>query len=225
MTSLAGQSIHGIGMTSRRTRERLITRLREKDITSESVLNAIRNTPRHLFVEEALAHKAYDDTALPIGHGQTISQPWVVARMIELLLAEGKLNKVLEIGTGCGYQAAVLSHLVGQVYSVERIEPLMRQAKRRVFDLRLHNVHIKYADGTFGWPDKAPFDGIIAACARPDVPPELIEQLSEDGGRLVMPKTEGNTQWLTLIVRLGNDLRVQRLEEVKFVPFMQGTQI
>jgi len=223
MASLARHDIQGIGMTSQRTRERLVTRLREKNISNEQVLNAIRNTPRHLFVEEALAHKAYDDTALPIGHGQTISQPWVVARMLELLVEDGKPAKVLEIGTGCGYQAAVLSALAGQVYSVERIEPLMRQAKQRIFDLRLHNVQIKYADGAFGWPEQAPFDGIIAACAGPAVPSELIEQLA-DGGRLVMPVTEGRQQWLTLIERLGNELRVQRLEEVRFVPFMQGTQ-
>jgi protein-L-isoaspartate(D-aspartate) O-methyltransferase len=210
-------------MTSLRTRERLVTRLRDKGIVNDSVLEVILNTPRHLFVEEALAHQAYDDTALPIGHGQTISQPWVVARMTELLLVGGGLGRVLEVGTGCGYQAAILSALAGDVYSVERIRPLWQQAQKRLTELHLSNVHLKHADGSLGWPEQAPFDGIIAACARADVPRELLAQLA-DGGRLVMPIAEGGRQWLMLVSRQGQDFTQTRMEEVKFVPFMRGTQ-
>lgn len=211
-------------MTSQRTRERLVGRLRERDISDERVLDVIRNTPRHLFVEEALAHQAYDDTALPIGHGQTISQPWVVARMTELLLAlRGSLGRVLEIGTGCGYQTAVLSPLAEEVYSVERIEPLLKQARSRLTQLRLTNVKLKYADGALGWPEAAPFDSILAACARPDIPRELLAQLA-DGGRLLMPvSTSTNEQWLTLVERNGDSFSERRMEPVRFVPFMRGT--
>lgn len=225
MTSMTPRNQQGIGMTSQRTRERLVTRLRERGISDERVLDVMRNTPRHLFLEEALAHQAYDDTALPIGHGQTISQPWVVARMTELLLAlRDNLGKTLEIGTGCGYQAAVLAPLATQVYSLERIEPLLKQARLRLAELRLTNVKVKYADGTLGWPDEAPFDSIIAACARPDIPRELLAQLAE-GGRLIMPvSTSGNEQWLTLVEKNGDNFTERRMEAVRFVPFMRGTQ-
>lgn len=214
----------GIGMTSQRTRERLLSRLRDKGIVDERVLNAIRTTPRHLFVEEALAHKAYDDTALPIGHGQTISQPWVVARMAELLLMGRKsLGNTLEIGTGCGYQAMVLGALATQVLSLERIAPLLKQARTRLIKLQVRNVIVRHADGGLGWPDKAPFDSIIAACARPDVPDTLLQQLT-DGGRLVMPVTEGRKQWLVIVEREGDRFNQARMEAVNFVPFMSGTQ-
>jgi protein-L-isoaspartate(D-aspartate) O-methyltransferase len=224
-SSISPRNHQGIGMTSQRTRERLVARLRERGISDERVLDVIRNTPRHLFVEEALAHQAYDDTALPIGHGQTISQPWVVARMTELLLAlRDSLGKTLEIGTGCGYQTAVLAPLAGSVHSVERIEPLLRQARTRLAELRLTNVKVKYADGALGWPDEAPFDSILAACARPDIPRELLAQLV-DGGRLIMPvSTAGGEQWLTLVERNGDGFTETRMEAVRFVPFMRGTQ-
>lgn len=223
MTSISERHVQGIGMTSQRTRERLVKRLRDKGIADERVLDVMRSTPRHLFVEEAFAHQAYDDNALPIGHGQTISQPWVVARMAELLLAAGPLKRVLEIGTGCGYQAAVLGALADEVYSVERIEPLMRQARKRIIELRLNNVHVSHADGTLGWPDKAPFDGIIAACARNDIPRDLLAQLA-DGGRLVIPLAEGDQQWLVLVEREGDSFNQTRLDGVRFVPFKRGLQ-
>ncbi len=214
----------GIGMTSQRTRERLVQRLRERGIADERVLDVIRNTPRHLFVEEALAHQAYDDTALPIGHGQTISQPWVVARMTEILMMQRQsLGCVLEIGTGCGYQAAVLAALADKVYSLERIQPLMRQARARALDLGLRNLIVRHADGGLGWPDAAPFDTILAACARPNIPVELLKQLT-DGGRLVMPVSEADGQWLTVVEREGDHFNRARIEAVNFVPFMSGTQ-
>ncbi|WP_455217052.1 protein-L-isoaspartate(D-aspartate) O-methyltransferase, partial [Kaarinaea lacus] len=176
----------GIGMTSQRTRDRLVTRLQEEGITNRQVLELIRNTPRHIFVDEALASRSYEDTALPIGYGQTISQPYVVARMTSVLLESGPLNKVLEIGTGSGYQAAVLAPLAGEVYSVERIRPLLDQARKRLSELQLRNVRLKYSDGSWGWPEFAPYDAIIATAAPEQVPESLLEQLSI-GGRLVMP--------------------------------------
>lgn len=222
ITPISNNTRQGIGMTSQRTRERLVGRLRERGITDERVLEVIRNTPRHLFLEEALAHQAYDDTALPIGHGQTISQPWVVARMTEILLAgRDSLGRVLEIGTGCGYQACVLASLGQQVFSVERIQPLMREARERVSKLGMRNISIRYADGALGWPEEAPFDSMLAACARPDIPHELLAQLA-DGGRLVMPVSEAAGQWLVRVERRGNDYVRERLEKVNFVPFMRG---
>lgn len=214
---------NGIGMTSARTRERLVSRLREKGIQDTRVLEVIRNTPRHLFIEEALAHQAYDDTALPIGHGQTISQPWVVARMTELLIEKKIPDKVLEIGTGCGYQAAVLAALCPEVYSVERIRPLLDQARARLLELGLARVQLKHADGGLGWNSAGPFDGILAACGRPDIPQELLAQLA-DGGRLVMPVGELDQQWLTVVDREGDQFHRQRLEAVRFVPFQRGVQ-
>lgn len=211
----------GIGMTSARTRERLVQRLRDKGIVDERVLDLIRNTPRHLFIEEALAHQAYDDTALPIGHGQTISQPWVVARMTELLIERGIPGKVLEIGTGCGYQTAVLAGLGAEVYSVERIRPLLDMARERLHELGLARVQLKLADGGFGWAAAAPFDGIIAACARPEIPQSLLDQLGE-GGRLVMPVGDDRQQWLTVVDRLEGEWQTTRLETVRFVPFQRG---
>lgn len=213
--------LSGIGMTSARTRDRLVQRLREAGIQDDRVLDTIRNTPRHFFIEEALAHQAYDDTALPIGHGQTISQPWVVARMTELLMAGGKRSKVLEIGTGCGYQTAVLAPFCDELYSVERIRPLQEQARKRLLRLGLAKVQLKHADGGFGWKNEAPFDGILAACARPDIPDDLLEQLA-DGGRLVMPVGDDRKQILTVVDREGDEFHTQTLDAVRFVPFQRG---
>ena len=214
--------LRGIGMTSARTRERLISRLRDAGIKDERVLEVIRNTPRHLFIDEALAHQAYDDTALPIGYGQTISQPWVVARMTELLIADRVPPKVLEIGTGCGYQTAVLAALCEQVHSVERIRPLQDQARRRLISLGMARVQLKPADGGFGWKAAAPFDGILVACARPDIPDELLGQLA-DGGRLVMPVGD-RVQKLTVVERHGDEITTRALDTVRFVPFQRGVQ-
>src|SRR5690606_11235248 len=214
-------NLHGIGMTSARTRERLITRLQEAGIRTPRILDLMRMVPRHVFIDEALAHQAYDDTALPIGHGQTISQPWVVARMTELLIEKSIPRKVLEVGTGSGYQTAVLAALCEQVWSVERIRPLQDMARRRLQSLGMARVQLRHADGGFGWASEAPFDGILAACGRPDIPEELLGQLA-DGGRLVMPVGEAEQQWLTVVDRLGNDFHTTRLDAVRFVPFRRG---
>lgn len=218
---MTGLDRAGIGMTSARTRERLVARLRDKGIADPRVLDVIRNTPRHLFIDEALAHQAYDDTALPIGHGQTISQPWVVARMTELLIEKGIPQKVLEIGTGSGYQTAVLAALCPQIWSVERIRPLQDMARKRLQALGMAAVQLRHSDGGLGWAAEAPFDGILAACGRPDVPPDLLSQLA-DGGRLVMPVGEADDQYLTVIDRDGDDYRQRKLEQVRFVPFQRG---
>ena len=210
-------------MTSQRTRDRLIQRLKEEGIMNPTVLEVIRNTPRHLFVDEALASRAYDDTSLPIGHGQTISQPYVVARMTEALLRDGPLNKVLEIGTGSGYQAAVLAHVVNEVFTVERIAVLINQARRRFQDLRLRNVRVKHADGMIGWPEQAPFDGILATAAPEGVPPALLAQLAV-GGRLVIPVGDSNAQALILITRTSEGFKDEVLDQVTFVPMRAGTQ-
>lgn len=212
----------GIGFTSRRTRERLIRRLGESGITDERVLAAMAETPRHIFVDEALAHRAYEDTALPIGHGQTISQPYVVARMTEALLEHGVPESVLEIGTGCGYQAAILARLVPRVYSVERIRPLLDKARERLRRLRVNNVQLKHADGSFGWPDKGPFAGILAAAAPRSVPEGLLEQLAVDG-RLIIPVGEGDVQDLLRIRRTATGFERETLERVRFVPLLSGT--
>ena len=176
----------GIGMTSPRTRERMIRRLMYEGIHNPTVLDVLRNTPRHIFVDEALASRAYEHTALPIGFGQTISQPYVVARMTEALLARGSLKKVLEIGTGCGYQTAVLAQLVEQVYSVERIDVLHKQASIRLRELQLGNVSLRHGDGVWGWPQHAPYDGILVTAAPVQVPAPLLRQL-RSGGHLVIP--------------------------------------
>ncbi|MAD45614.1 MAG: protein-L-isoaspartate O-methyltransferase [Oceanospirillaceae bacterium] len=209
-------------MTSQRTRNRLVKRLRDNGIKDETVLDVIAQTPRHLFVDEALSHRAYEDTALPIGNGQTISQPYIVARMTETLLAAGPLEKVLEIGTGSGYQTAVLSPLVKKVYSVERIEPLQKRAAQRLRELGYRNLSLKLSDGSWGWPEYGPFDGIIAAAAPEQVPDSLLQQLA-DGGRLIMP-VGGAEQKLVLITRHGEHFSRKTLESVKFVPFLPGVQ-
>jgi len=212
---------HGIGMTSQRTRERMITRLREEGIKDEVVLAAMNAIPRHIFVDEALSIRAYEDVSLPIGYGQTISQPYIVARMTELLRTGGKLGRVLEIGTGCGYQTAVLSKVADEVYSVERISPLLMKARNNLRELRARNVKLKLADGAMGLPELAPFDGIIVTAAATHIPEELLQQLAV-GGRMVIPV--GSTdQVLTLIERTPEEFRQTKLEAVKFVPLLGGT--
>ncbi len=215
----------GIGMTSQRTRERLIQRLTEQGVTNIRVLDVIRNTPRHIFLDEALSHRAYEDTALPIGYGQTLSQPYIVARMTEILLGAsgGKLEKVLEVGTGSGYQTTILAQLVGQVFSVERIKPLQDKARDRLRQLGLRNVQLKHADGGFGWPEMGPYDGILSTAAPRAVPEELLAQLAPNGV-LVIP-VGGQEQELHLIMRDGDTEKfvTQKLEPVKFVPLLSGT--
>jgi len=211
----------GIGMTSARTRDRLITRLREQGIASAPVLERIRSVPRHVFVDEALASRAYEDTALPIGHGQTISQPYVVARMTEALLEGTPPRKVLEVGTGCGYQTAVLAPLVATIYSVERIAVLQQRARRVMRDLRITNVFMRHGDGFEGWPPYAPYDGILVAAAALAVPAALLEQLG-NGGRLVMPVGPERDQQLVRITRRGEHFEREVLGPATFVPLLQG---
>jgi protein-L-isoaspartate(D-aspartate) O-methyltransferase len=217
------QGHQGIGMTSQRTRDRLVRRLREEGISNEQVLSIIRNTPRHIFVDEALASRSYEDTALPIGYGQTISQPYVVARMTSVLLETGPLNRVLEIGTGSGYQAAVMAPLAGEVYSVERIRPLLDQARRRLMELQLRNVRLKYSDGSWGWPEFATYDAIIATAAPESLPESLLEQLAM-GGRLVMPIGNRSEQQLILLTKTPNGYEREVLDQVMFVPMLGGTE-
>jgi protein-L-isoaspartate(D-aspartate) O-methyltransferase len=207
-------------MTSQRTRERLVQRLRDRGIVSTDVLEVIRSTPRHMFVDEALAQRAYEDSSLPIGYSQTLSQPWIVARMTELLLDQGAVGRVLEIGTGSGYQTAVLAQLVGQVYSVERIKPLQEKARLRLRELRLKNVQLKHADGGVGWESEAPFDGIVATAAPEAIPPGLLAQLAP-GGRLIIP-VGIDTQYLTVVTRTAAGLETETFDEVRFVPLRSG---
>jgi len=214
--------VHGIGMTSRRTRDRLIQRLREEGIHDERVLDAIRNVPRHVFVDEALATRAYEDTALPIGHGQTISQPYIVALMTQALIAGGRLKKVLEVGTGSGYQTAVLAGLVDEIYSVERLEPLMKLARKRLREIGCRNVHIKLSDGSWGWKDHAPYDGIIVTAAPAEVPQALLDQLAPDG-RIVIPVGGAAMQELLLLQKTDKGLTQERLELVNFVPLVRDS--
>jgi len=212
----------GIGMTSQRTRDRLITRLKEQGIQNADVLNVMRELPRHLFVDEALASRAYEDTALPIGHGQTISQPFIVARMTEVLLAGiPSKQKILEVGTGSGYQTSVLSRLVDRVFSVERISPLQNQARERFYQLKLNNIKLKHSDGSWGWEDNAPYDGIIVTCAPEEVPESLLLQLAPNG-RLVIPVGGSHKQSLRVIDRNGNSFEQQELDAVSFVPLLSG---
>src|SRR5271165_2613238 len=220
---IEGPRLSGIGMTSARTRERLVQRLQEQGITDQRVLDRIRNVPRHLFVDEALATRAYEDTALPIGFGQTISQPYVVARMTAALLEAAPARKVLEIGTGCGYQTAVLSPLVAEIYTIERIASLLTRARRSLRELRIRNVHFRHDDGTVGWPARAPFDGILLSAAPHTVPPALLEQLNV-GGRLIAPVGPDGRQ--ELIRYTKGEARVQResLGLVSFVPLLSGLQ-
>ena len=211
----------GIGMTSARTRDRLVQRLRDQGITSPVVLDRIRNVPRHIFVDEALGSRAYEDTALPIGFGQTISQPYIVARMTEALLAGGPLSKVLEVGTGCGYQSAVLAPLVTKLYSIERIEPLYLRAKLRLEELELRNVRLKHGDGTLGWKSLAPFDAILVAAAPISVPEALLKQL-QVGGRLIVPVGGEGHQELIRFTRKETRMERESLGPVAFVPLLGG---
>lgn len=211
----------GIGMTSQRTRDRLIARLREEGITNNAVLDVIRNTPRHLFVDEALASRAYEDTALPIGFSQTISQPYVVAAMTDLVIANDP-QKVLEIGTGSGYQAAILGQLVPKVYTVERIEPLATQARQRFRQLSLRNIRASYSDGTEGLPDFQPYDAIITTAAAEEVPQALLDQLSPDGGHLVIPVGDRDHQTLMRVTRHGDNYEQEYFDPVVFVPLLSG---
>ena len=220
MVDLTNLRHAGIGMTSARTRGRLIERLRNEGIKDETVLAAMNEIPRHIFIDEALGTRAYDDVSLPIGHGQTISQPYIVARMTEVLRNGKQLNRVLEIGTGCGYQAAVLSRVAKEVYSLERIQPLYERARKTLRELKINNVNLRYIDGSAGLPDAAPFDGIIMTCAAPALSAVLKEQLVV-GGRMVLPMGT-QEQYLYLIERDENGFRESRLEAVKFVPLVMG---
>ena len=213
--------LNGIGMTSQRTRERLIQRLVDQGISNMSVLDVIRITPRHMFLDEAMAHRAYEDVALPIGFQQTLSQPYIVARMTELLLAAGPRERVLEIGTGSGYQTAVLAQLVGEVYSVERIKALQQKARQRMRQLKLRNVHMNHADGGMGWAERGPFDGIMATAAPERIPEDLLLQLAP-GGRLVIP-VGGESQHLQVVTRTHEGFETDIVEAVNFVPLRPGT--
>ncbi len=214
----------GIGMTSHRTRERMIARLREQGIENPDVLDVMLHTPRHIFVDEALASRAYEDTPLPIGCNQTISQPYIVAKMTELLLESGNVSKVLEIGTGCGYQTAILAQLVGHVYSVERIGALQKKARNHLWNLGLRNVSYQHSDGGFGWNEHEPFGGILVSAAAESGPESLLQQL-DDGGVMVIP-AGGPRQMQTLqkIVRKADNYEVEMLEPVIFVPFLSGVE-
>ncbi len=212
--------LDGIGMTSQRTRNRLIDRLREQGITSLAVLDVMLNTPRHIFIDEAMAHKAYDDISLPIGNNQTISQPYIVARMTELLL-EVSPRKVLEVGTGSGYQTAVLSQLVDEIYSIERIKPLLDKARQRAKLLKMNNVTFKHSDGGEGWKQNGPYDAILSAAAPRQVPQELKDQLAV-GGRIVMPVGDDRSQQLLVVDRNEKGFTEKVIESVKFVPLVAG---
>jgi protein-L-isoaspartate(D-aspartate) O-methyltransferase len=226
------QTRNGIGMTSARTRERLIERLKAEGVRDVAVLERIRSVPRHLFVDEALASRAYEDTPLPIGFSQTISQPFVVAVMTEALIEgrEGKkIPKVLEIGTGCGYQTAVLAPFAQHIYSVERIQPLVMRARSKLAQLKVGNVSVRHSDGWLGWKSQAPFQGIMVAAAPERIPPELVEQL-DDGGRMIIPigaqpGARGPMQKLLRVTRNGSQIEQEELLPVNFVPMVAGTEL
>ena len=226
------QTRNGIGMTSARTRERLIERLKAEGVRDAAVLERIRSVPRHLFVDEALASRAYEDTPLPIGFSQTISQPYVVAVMTEALIAGNqgkKIPKVLEIGTGCGYQTAVLAPFVQHIYSVERIQPLVLRARAKLAELKVGNVSVRHSDGWLGWKSQAPFQGILVAAAPERIPPELVEQL-DDGGRMIIPigaqpGARGPMQKLLRVTRQGLQIEQEELLPVNFVPMVAGTEL
>jgi protein-L-isoaspartate(D-aspartate) O-methyltransferase len=218
-----GQRHQGIGMTSQRTRERMVQRLGDQGIRNLRVMEAMLQVPRHVFVEEAFSHRAYEDAALPIAFNQTISQPYIVARMTELLLAglpEGA--KVLEIGTGCGYQTAVLARLVRHVYSIERIAPLLERTRQRLRELKVNNVTLKCGDGYLGWEQEAPFDGVLITAAPPQLPSALVSQLG-DGGVIVLPEGQ-RRQVLKVYQKRGDELLEASLEPVSFVPLLPGVE-
>jgi protein-L-isoaspartate(D-aspartate) O-methyltransferase len=222
MASMADVRLAGIGMTSARTRDRLVQRLREQGITNAAVLERVRNVPRHIFVDEALGSRAYEDTALPIGFGQTISQPYIVARMTEALLEAGEVSNVLEVGTGCGYQTAVLAPLVAHVNTIERIEPLSTRARQRLKELGIRNVRFRHGDGALGWKAHAPYDGILVAAAPLTVPEALIKQLKV-GGRLLVPIGPEGKQELVRFTRRDQRVEREALGPVAFVPLLGGT--
>ena len=209
-------------MTSQRTRERLLGRLLEQGINDMRVLDVIRSTPRHIFLDEALSHRAYEDVALPIGHNQTISQPYIVARMTEAIVGSGPTDRVLEIGTGCGYQTAVISQLVKNVYSIERIRPLLDRARKNLRLLKIRNAEFLHRDGSLGWDEKAPFDAIIATAAPQTIPQELLRQLNREGGRLIIPVGGEDEQKLKCLTRLGEEYKEEIIESVRFVPLLVG---
>ena len=209
-------------MTSQRTRDRLIDRLRDKGVGNEHVLAVMREVPRHLFIDEAMSSRAYEDTALPIGEGQTISQPYVVARMTEALIRDRVPSKVLEVGTGSGYQAGVLSRLVERVYSVERIKRLIDTARQRFANLKYNNIQLRYADGEMGWPQQGPYDGIMITAAPEEVPQALLEQLADPGVMIIPVGEQGASQKLLRITREAGELKREFLDLVSFVPFLTG---
>lgn len=215
------QEFHGIGMTSQRARNRLVARLREMGIQSETVLEVIKSTPRHIFIDEALASRAYENTALPIGYNQTISQPYIVARMVEALIAGRTVRNVLEIGTGCGYQSVILAQLVERLYSIERIGALLKKARAHFQALGIYNIHTRHGDGTTGWPEYAPYDGIIVSAAPVGVPDTLLQQLAISG-RLIIPVGQAGEQQLLAITRTAAGYEEERLDWVSFVPMVQG---
>ena len=216
------QRLQGIGMTSRRTRERMIQRLIEQGIQDKRVLMAMVETPRHIFVDEALASRSYEDTPLPIGHNQTISQPYIVARMTELLLEKGEPEKVLEIGTGCGYQTAILSQLAKKVYTVERIAPLLKKAKNHLWELGLKNISYLHSDGGWGWPENAPYDAILVAAAPQEIPEALLQQMAPGGVMVIPVGKEHGQQVLHRITRTNGGFEDEIFERVSFVPFLSG---
>ncbi|MCB1749059.1 MAG: protein-L-isoaspartate(D-aspartate) O-methyltransferase [Gammaproteobacteria bacterium] len=211
----------GIGLTSQRARNRLVDQLRGMGIRNEVVLEVMRTTPRHLFVDEALASRAYENTALPIGFGQTISQPYIVAAMTEALYASGSLERVLEVGAGCGYQSAVLAQLSGRVFSIERIAALANKLRSRLHELRINNVRVRHGDGFLGWPEHAPFDAILVAAAPVGIPEPLLQQLAL-GGRLIIPVGRAGSQELRLVTRTASGFEDTVLERVSFVPLLDG---
>ena len=213
-------SQQGIGMTSQRTRERLIQRLMDQGITRFEVLEAMRSVPRHLFVDEALAHRSYEDTALPIGYGQTLSQPYVVAKMSELALAQARPKKVLELGSGSGYQTAILASLVDEICAIERIKPLLERARKQLRALRVRNVRLRHGDGLDGWASEAPFDLILGAAAPEHLPTQLLEQLAP-GGRLILP-VGGEHQQLMMVTATPEGYVEEVIEAVNFVPMVRG---
>ncbi|MBV1897946.1 MULTISPECIES: protein-L-isoaspartate(D-aspartate) O-methyltransferase [Cycloclasticus] len=215
------KDLTGIGMTSQRTRDRLIAHLKELGIKDERVLSVMRKVPRHLFMAEALSSRAYENTSLPIGHGQTISQPYMVARMTELLIEDGLPENVLEVGTGSGYQSAILASLIPRVFSVERIRPLQEQAKRVLADIGVRNISFKHSDGGWGWKACGPYQAILAAAAPAEIPMKLLEQLTI-GARLIIPVGKEGQQVLQRVTRTESAYEVETIEEVSFVPFLKG---
>lgn len=213
----------GIGMTSQRTRMRMVERLRQKGVSDEVVLAAMGEIPRHVFVDEALASRAYEDISLPLGFGQTISSPFIVARMIELALGGGSIGKVLEIGTGCGYQTAVLARLAKEVYSIERLATLLARARRNLREVRVSNVRLRHGDGLLGMPEAAPFDAVVMSAAATHLPARLLEQLAV-GGRMVLPMASNGEQRLCVIERTAQSYTETRMDQVKFVPLLPGVE-